>query len=128
MSCQFGIYPDRDFGIDDWDALIYQDYDESPRTLLETLTPFLRTFHTIQDMTETGNLAADLVWCLVEVSPHSTMGPGFSRIEISREIRSGIDFFYKISPGFVDVYRVDEVLEWKRIATAEISQEVAALI
>ena len=62
MSCQFGIYPDRKAGIEEWDFLIYQQNHLAPRDILSALSPFLRTFHAEQGMSETGFLAAGLAW------------------------------------------------------------------
>ena len=67
MSCQLGIYPDRKAGIEDWDFLIYQQDHVAPRDILGALSPFLRTFHAEQGMSETGFLAAGLAWYLVDL-------------------------------------------------------------
>ena len=125
MSCQIGIYSDRKITIDQWDVLIYLCEHRSPRDVLRDITPFLREFHTTQDMTETGGLAAWFTWFLIDRGLGTAEDP--FGIAISLQIRGDIDFFYKISPGMVEVYRIDELLEWSLIAAVEIPQEAVEL-
>ena len=127
MSCQLGIYRDREHRIDDQDVLIYQHGDRSPRDMLRLITPFLHAFQATRNMADTGYLAARLTWYLIDSSRDPGRGSGFPDVEITREIRGDIDFFCKISPGYVDVYRVNEVLEWAPIATLEIPTKPVAL-
>jgi len=125
MSCQIGLYDDRKNTVDQWDALIYLQDDRPPRHVLHQITPFLREFHATQDMADAPSLAAWLTWYLIDASMAS--GPGLSRIAVSRQVRGDIDFFFKISPGIIEVYSIDEVLEWALIATVEILQETVEL-
>ena len=121
MACQIGIYGDRTNGVDQWDALIQLEDGRSPRDVLREITPFLREFHTQQDMHDTECLASWLNWFLIDASmtsPHT-----LARIATSREIRPDSDYFYKISPGLIEVYSIDEVLEWRLIAAVEIDLE-----
>lgn len=39
---------------------------------------------------------------------------------MSKDIRNDIDFFFKISAGLVEVFRIDEVLEWHPVVRTEI--------
>ena len=127
MSCQLGIYRDREHRIDEQEALIYQHGDGSPRDTLRLLAPFLRAFQATRNMADTGHLTARLTWYLIDSGRDPGRGSGFPDVEISREIRGDIDFFCKISPGYVDVFRVNEILEWKPIATLEIPTSPVAL-
>ena len=127
MSCQLGIYPDRKAGIEDWDSLIYQQDHVAPRDILGALSPFLRTFHAEQGMSETGFLAAGLAWYLVDLRLDSTADRVLPKVELTREIHAEISFFYKISPGYVDTFRINELLEWMPIAVLEIPRQTVAV-
>ena len=127
MSCQFGIYPDRKAGIEDWDFLIYQQDHVAPRDILAALSPFLRTFHAEQGMSETGFLAAGLAWYLVDLRLDSIRDIVLPKVELTREIHAEISFFYKISPGYVDTFRINELLEWMPIAVLEIPRQPVAV-
>tara|TARA_B100001123_G_C14700759_1_gene785196 strand:- start:22 stop:414 length:393 start_codon:yes stop_codon:yes gene_type:complete len=127
MSCQFGIYPDRKAGIEEWDFLIYQQDHLAPRDILSALSPFLRTFHAEQGMSETGFLAAGLAWYLADLRLDSIGDTVLPKVEFTREIQAEIAFFYKISPGYVDTFRINEVLEWMPIAVLEIPRQTAAV-
>ena len=123
MTCQIGIYDAPDSGIDHWNTLIYLEYDWSPRDILREIAPFLREFD--QNMADTGSLSAWLTWYLIDANLASARK--LFHIALSREIRSDIDFFYKLSPAAVEVYSIDEVLNWKLIATVEVAQETVEI-
>lgn len=123
MTCQIGIYDSPDSSIDHWNTLIYLEYDRSSRDMLREIAPFLRDF--VQDMADTGSLSAWFTWYLIDANLASARES--FHIALSREIRSDIDFFYKLSPGAVEVYSIDEVLDWKLIATVEIAQETVEI-
>ncbi len=120
MSCQFGIYADREAPLDQFEVLIYQVDHGSPRATLNVIAPFLRTFHAEQGMDDTGLLGAALTWYLIDLHLDSMPGVILPKVEIVNEIQSELDFFYRISPGCVDVYRIDDRLEWNLIAVLEI--------
>ena len=44
-----------------------------------------------------------------------------SSIGFSRQISAHINFFIKLSPGLVEVFRIDELLEWHALARVEIT-------
>jgi hypothetical protein len=125
MDCQFGIYASPADKVDQWTTLIYLQGDQPPRDLLREISPFLREFHAHQGMEDTESLAAWLTWYLIDSSAFSA--DELPRIAISRAIRSDIDYFYRLSPGMVEVYTIDELFDWKRIAVAEIPQEPVEL-
>lgn len=125
MDCQFGIYTSPADKIDQWNALIYLHDDQSPRDLLRDIAPFLREFHARQGMGNAESLAAWLTWYLIDSSVFSASE--LPRIAVSKEIRGDIDYFYRISPGMVEVYSIDELLDWQRIAAVEIPQEPVEL-
>lgn len=125
MTCQLGIYDHHDDAIDQWNALIHLRDERPPRNLLREIAPFLREFHVQQDMRDTESLGAWLIWYLIDSSLASANELG--HIAVSREVRGDIDYFYKISPGLVEVFRIDELLEWQRIAAAEIIREPVEL-
>ena len=127
MSCQFGIYPDRNAGIEDWDFLIYQQDHVAPRDILGARAPFLRTFHAEQGMSETGFLAAGLAWYLVDLRLDSIADIVLPKVELTREIHAEISFFYKISPGYVDTFCINELLEWMPIAVLEIPRQTVTV-
>ncbi len=120
MSCQFGIYADREVPLDQSEVLIYQLDHGSPRATLNVIAPFLRTFHGEQGMDDTGLLGAALTWYLIDLHLDSMPGLILPKVEIVKEIQAELDFFYRISPGCVDVYRIDDRLEWNAIAVLEI--------
>jgi hypothetical protein len=118
MKCHIGIYRDANQPPDQWDGLIYLHDRRSAREFLDTLTPFLKEFHANEGMDDTGSLSVWLAWHLIDST--ADQGEPFLEIAMSREIRSDIDFFFKISSGFVEVYRIDEVLEWHPVVHIEI--------
>ena len=122
MSCQFGIYADRDVPLDQSEVLIYQEDSGSPRATLNVLSPFLRTFHAEQGMDDTGLLGAALTWYLIDLYLDSMPGIILPKVEVVKEIQSGGDYFYKISPGCVEVYAVGDRPEWTVIAVLEIDR------
>ena len=118
MKCHIGIYRDAYQSPDQWDGLIYLHDRRSARELLDTLTPFLHQFHTSEGMEDTETLSAWLAWHLIDsAAPRSET---FFEIAMCKEIRSDIDFFFKISSGLVEGYRIDEVLEWHLVVRTEI--------
>ena len=127
MSCQLGIYPDRKAGIEDWDSLIYQQDHVAPRDILGALSPFLRTFHAEQGMSETDFLTAGLAWYLVDLRLDSIRDIVLPKVELTRELHAELSFFYKISPGYVDTFRINELLEWMPIAVLEIPRQTVTV-
>ena len=127
MKCQLGIYRSRESALDQWDCLIHLDSERTPRNILRDLTPFLRSFHARRGMRKADSLAAWLTWNLIHRGLVAGDQSNFSGISLGQEIRGDIDFFYRISPGLVEVHRINEFLEWVRIATVEISQEPVAV-
>ena len=118
MPCQIGIYEDPNDSLDNWNALIYLEDDRAPRDLLRGVVPFLREFGTAHDMQDAGALSAWLTWYLIDsrVAPEQPL----PRVRLSRQIQSQIDAFYRISPGLVEVYSIDELLDWRMIAAVEV--------
>ncbi|MEW6749938.1 MAG: hypothetical protein AB1505_03055 [Candidatus Latescibacterota bacterium] len=121
MLCQIGIYADCKDALDHWSALITVQDNRSPRDMLREIAPFLRQFQLQQDMHDTESLAAWLTWYLIEAGMGSDTYP--ARVSLDRAIRGDINCFYKVSPGLVEVYSVDELLEWKLIAAVEIDRQ-----
>lgn len=121
MTCQFGIYASAAAAMDDWSALILVERDVPPRDLLRDIAPLLRDFHARQGMDDAERLAAWLTWYLVDGNSFAAEGP--PGVSVGRTIRPDVDFFYRISPGLVEAFRVDEVLDWRRIAALEIPRE-----
>ena len=121
MKSQIGIYEDADMGIDEWDSLIYLQSEGAPSDLLDRIRPFLREFHLRRDMADTASLGAWLIWHLAMRADVRS----FSGIAIERKIRHELDFFYRISPGLVEVFRVDDLLEWRPLARIEIPCDIA---
>ena len=72
-------------------------------------------------MDDTQTLAAWLPWHLIEIGRESF--EDLSSIGISRQINAHIDFFVKLSPGLVEVFRIDDLLEWHALAQVEITCE-----
>ncbi len=122
MSCQFGIYTDREAPLDHSEVLIYQQDHGSPRSTLNVIAPFLRTFHAEQGMDDTGLLGAALTWYLIDLHLDAMPGVMLPKVEVVKDIQGGLEFFYKLSPGCVDVYRIDDRLEWTVIAVLEIDR------
>ena len=122
MSCQFGIYADRDAPLDQSEVLVYQEDHGSPRSTLNVIAPFLTTFHAEQGMDDTGLLGAALTWYLIDLHLDSMPSVMLPKVELVKEIQGGLDFFYKLSPGCVEVFRIDERLEWTAIAVLEIDR------
>jgi hypothetical protein len=121
MSCQIGIYESPDDSFDHWSSLIYLPDSQTPRDLLRDVVPFLKQFHALHDMHDAGSLGAWLAWHLIDSSVADSMD--MPRVSLSRQIQTDIDYFCRVSPGQVEVYNVDEVLEWRIIAAVEIPQE-----
>ena len=127
MKCQLGVYRSRETALEQWDCLIYLESERTPRNILRDLTPFLRTFHARRGMRKADRLAAWLTWNLIHRGLVAGDPSNFAGIAVSREIRGDIDFFYRISPGLVEVHRINELLDWVRIAAVEISLEPVAV-
>ena len=121
MKCQIGLYSEVDAAVDQFSALVDLECTDSARDLLNSLTPFLKEFHCTHGMDDTQTLAAWLPWHLIEVGRESF--DELSSIVISRQINAHIDFFVKLSPGLVEVFRIDELLEWHVLAQVEITCE-----
>jgi len=118
MKCHIGVYRDANQPPDQWDGLIYLQDRRSAREFLDALTPFLREFHANEGMDDTGALSAWLAWHLIDSA--AARSESFFEIALSKEIRSDIDFFFKVSFGLVEVFRIDEVLEWHPVVRADI--------
>jgi hypothetical protein len=119
MKCQIGIYNEIDAATDQWVALIDLQSKSSARDLLNTLAPFLKEFHCEHGMDDTQTLAAWLTWHLVEIGQENF--DQLSDIGMSREIDAQNDFFVKLSPGLIEIFRIDELLEWRPLAHIEIT-------
>ena len=85
MSCQFGIYADREVPLDQSEVLIYQLDHGSPRATLNVIAPFLRTFHEEQGMDDTGLLGAALTWYLIDLHLDSMPGLILPKVEIVKD-------------------------------------------
>ena len=118
MKCHIGVYRDASQPPDQWDGLIYLQDRRSAREFLDALTPFLHEFHANEGMDDTGALSAWLAWHLIDSA--AARSESFFEIALSKEIRSDIDFFFKVSSGLVEVFRIDEVLEWHPVVRADI--------
>jgi hypothetical protein len=121
MPCQIGIYESPNDSLDNWNALIYLREAQTPRDLLREMAPFLRQFHALHDMHDAESLGAWLTWHLIDSS--AVVGMDLPRIALSRQIQTDIEYFCRVTPGLVEVYRVDELLEWRIIAALEIPQD-----
>lgn len=121
MSCQIGIYQRSDASLDDWNALIHLQNDPPPRDLLRQLVPFLREFQAFRGMEDAESLGAWLTWHLIDSS--AVPDGDWPRVALTRQIETNIDYFCRVSPGVVEVYSIDEVLDWRMIAAMEISPE-----
>jgi hypothetical protein len=121
MKFQIGLYNETDTAVDQFFALIDLECAYSARDLLNALTPFLKEFHCAHGMDDTQALAAWLPWHLIEVGREEFEDLG--AIGINRQIDAHIDFFIKLSPGLVEVFRIDELLEWHVLAQVEITCE-----
>ena len=118
MKCHIGVYRHANQPMDQWDDLIYLQDRRSAREFLDTLMPFLREFHAHEGMDDTESLAVWLSWHLIDSA--AARGEKFFEIALSKDIRNDIDFFFKISAGLVEVFRIDEVLEWHPVVRTEI--------
>ena len=118
MKCHIGVYRDANQPLDHWEGLFYLHDRRSARDFLDALTPFLHEFHAHEGMDETGALSAWLAWHLIDSAADGD--ENFFEIALSKEIRSDIDFFFRISVGLVEVFRIDELLEWHPTVRAEI--------
>ena len=121
MKYQIGLYSDEDAAVDQFSALIGIECTDSARDLLNSLTPFLKEFHCAHGMDDTQTLAAWLPWHLIEIGRESF--EDLSSIGISRHTNAHINFFVKLSPGLVEVFRIDELLEWHALARVEVTCE-----
>ena len=127
MKCQLGVYRSRETALEQWDCLIYLESKRTPRNILRDLTPFLRTFHARRGMRKADSLAAWLIWNLIHRGLVVGDQSEFTGIGVGNEIRGDIDFFFRISPGLVEVHRIDQLLDWIRIAAVEIPLESVAV-
>lgn len=119
MSCQIGIYSDTDDAVDNWKSLIYLDDEQSPRDLLRELAPFLREFYGRRQTEDAEAMAAWLAWYLID---SSLVAPGsLNRIALSREVTSDVDFFLRVAPAQVEVFHIDDLLEWRLIASMDLA-------
>jgi hypothetical protein len=118
MRCQIGIYRETYAEYEEWAGLICLDSTLSPKDILNELGPFLRRFHCTHGMEDAGGLAAWLAWKLIDIRSEDEVA--FSGISLERELAIDIDYFYRVTPGSVEVFRVDEVLEWNPVARLEV--------
>ena len=125
MKCHIGVYRDANQPPDQWDGLLYLQDRRSAREFLDALTPFLREFHTNEGMDDTGALSAWLTWHLIDSA--AARGEAFFEIAVSKEIRSDINFFFKISSGLVEVFRIDQVLEWHPVVSTDIPSTIVGI-
>ena len=51
----------------------------------------------------------------------------FFEIAVSKEIRSDINFFFKISFGLIEVFRIDQVLEWHPVVSTDIPSTIVGI-
>jgi hypothetical protein len=127
MRCQIGVYANAQTRLEQGEVLVYLSTDQSPRQVLDAIVPFLRKFHEVQGMSETETLAAWLTWDLVNMGMISAEEHGFSGIALGRKVRSDIEFFFRVSPAQVEVFRIDELLDWHPLAAVDIPCEVVEL-
>lgn len=120
MTCQIGIYEHHDDSLENWNTLISLQNQQPPRELLRRIIPVLKDFQNSQYKRDIGSLSALLTWHLVDSA--AVPKGELPRIALSRQIGSNIDYFCRVSPLVVEVYSIDEVLEWQMIAAMEIDQ------
>ena len=125
IKCHIGVYRDANQPMDQWDDLIYLQDRRSAREFLDTLTPFLREFHANEGMDDTGAVSAGLAWHLIDSA--AARGEAFFEIAVSKEIRSAINFFFRISSGLVEVFRIDQVLEWHPVVSTDIPSTIVGI-
>lgn len=123
MNSQIGVYADSYDHLEQWAGLISLADPIGPRDLLAQLGPFLRQFHCDKGMEDAGGLTAWIAWKMVQ--DQADPEPSFEGVTVDRELRVDIEYFYRITPGQVEVFRIDEVLEWHPIAQLEITCEAA---
>ena len=125
MKCHIGVYSDANQPPDQWEGLIYLHDTSSAREFLNRLTPFLREFHSNEGMDDTESLTVWLGWHLIDSA--AARGEKFFEIGLCKEIRNDISFFFKISAGLVEVFRIDEVLEWHPVVRTEIPSNAVGI-
>ena len=118
MRSQIGIYRETDEDYEHWAGLILLESPLGPRDLLAELAPFLRRFHCGHGMEDAAGLAAWLAWKLVDMRDGGDTS--FEGVSIERELAIDIEFFYRVTPGSVEVFRIDEVFEWHPVARLEV--------
>ena len=118
MRSQIGIYRETDEDYEHWAGLILLESSLGPRDLLAELAPFLRRFHCGHGMEDAAGLAAWLAWKLVDMRDGDDTS--FEGVSIARELAIDIEFFYRVTPGSVEVFRIDEVFEWHPVARLEV--------
>ena len=127
MKCQLGVYRSRETALEQWDCLIYLESERTPRNILRDLTPFLRSFHAQRGMRKADHLSAWLIWNLIHRGLVSGDQGEYAGIGVDHEIRGDIDFFFRISPGLVEVHHINQLRDGIRIAAVEISLEPVAV-
>jgi hypothetical protein len=127
MRCQIGVYANSHASFEQGEVLVYLSTDQSARQVLEAVVPFLRRFQVTQGMEQTETLAAWLTWHLINMGMVSADEPGFSGIGLGRRVRSDIEFFFRVTPGRIEVSRIDDLLDWHPLAAVDIPQETLEL-
>ncbi len=101
--CQIGIYNNKEVNNHDFVALLYRHTDGYPDGILPDIKPFLKEFDIERGCEDTEYLAARLLQYLC--NKHDLHKKDFIGLGICNDFHEDIEYFYKISPHLIEVYK-----------------------
>lgn len=118
--CQIGIYRSKDTSIDQPEVLLYRHCDGYPKGVLPDMKEFLNWWHKGRGISDTEYTGARLIQFMcnqadkqseefkasMSLNNQSEKGlTGEIGYGICKEFHGDIEFFYKIYPNAIEVYR-----------------------
>jgi hypothetical protein len=136
--CQIGFYESKEKSLEDFEALIYRHSDGYPDTehgVVKAIAPFLKWWKSQRGIDDLEYLSARLLQWLC----NNYDGKGYGHFKegdneytgiyghgICKDFHGDIEYFYKIYPNAIEVYKVGNIWdkfdekEFKLIKTVKI--------
>lgn len=130
--CQIGFYRSKEAPIGKWEALLYRHSDGYPDGVLPEIEPFLRWWEVQRGMSDIEYCSARLLQYLcneydgasrqiakeitgkaVDILGKNTDYTGILCYGICKGFHGDIEYFYKIYPYGIDVYKVPFLRNFK---------------
>ena len=118
--CQIGIYKNEALQLKNWDVLLYKHSDGYVEGTLSLLCDFVYYFNKKRGLTDTEYAGARLIQFLTNQNIfNNILGYG-----ISKDFHGDIEYFYKISPTKIEVFKTHfkpNYKEWELIQTEDLT-------